>query len=110
MKTDFYEELSVTKGMKQVLDVLKLMYPKSKNYEDVLFNVMLEFEQIFFNPNTKVMTLPMIKFYDEWRKEVKGIGLPHDFDWTECIVSYEGKKRFLSRRINPERIDGKKDS
>jgi hypothetical protein len=85
---EFYEEKSLTKGMKEILDQLRKMYPGSRSYQEVLSSVLLEFQNMFYNKSTVVFSRYYIKKWSEQRKRWFNLPLPDELDWSLPSVEY----------------------
>jgi hypothetical protein len=92
----FYENKSVTKELKGVFDELRKIYPTAKNYDDLMSNVLFEFDYIFrrFSKDRDYR-----KFRERWFK----VGFLHiDFSEKpgERIVSAGKRKRKYTGAAN----------
>ena len=88
---EFYEEVSVTKGMKQYLDQLRKIYPNSKSYEDVLWHVFFELGKIYNHHGEHL--LKNKKLWGERRRHLLGIGSPVHVDWKDKIIDVDEKSK-----------------
>jgi hypothetical protein len=82
----FYEEGSVTIGMKQYLDQLRKIYPEAKNYEDVLWYVFFELGKIYNHGTPDGCPLKSKRSWSKIRFRLVGAYAPQKIEWNSKTI------------------------